>query len=96
MIRFYQGSIQKYYMVKKKKPPKNTDNSWKEYLELLRQWIHTFESLQRINTELQIKYLELMGKALSDSKNINMISQLVENWQKLTSQFWQEQLMYKR
>ncbi|OLB89463.1 MAG: hypothetical protein AUH25_06875 [Thaumarchaeota archaeon 13_1_40CM_38_12] len=83
-------------MVKKKKPPKNTDNSWKEYLELLRQWIHTFESLQRINTELQIKYLELMGKALSDSKNINMISQLVENWQKLTSQFWQEQLMYKR
>ncbi|OLC33064.1 MAG: hypothetical protein AUH84_07555 [Thaumarchaeota archaeon 13_1_40CM_4_38_7] len=83
-------------MVKKKKLPKNTDNSWKEYLELLRQWIHTFESLQRINTELQIKYLELMGKALSDSKNINMISQLVENWQKLTSQFWQEQLMYKR
>ncbi|TLY03968.1 MAG: hypothetical protein E6K87_03890 [Thaumarchaeota archaeon] len=83
-------------MVKKKKPPKNTDNSWKEYLELLRQWIHTFESLQRINTELQIKYLELMGKALSDSKNINMISQLVENWQKLTSQFWQEQLTYKR
>ena len=83
-------------MVKKKKAIKNTDNSWKEYLELLRQWIHTFESLQKINTELQIKYLELMGKALSDSKNIGMTSQLVESWQKLTSQFWQEQLTDKK
>jgi len=83
-------------VVKKKKVTKNTDNSWKEYLELLRQWIHTFESLQKINTELQIKYLELMGKALSDSKNIDMTRQLVESWQKLTSQFWQEQLTPKK
>ena len=83
------------HMVKRKKAIKNTGNSWKEYLELLRQWIHTFESLQRINTELQIKYLELMGKALGDSKNIDMTRQLVENWQKLTSQFWQEQLRTK-
>ena len=79
-------------MAKRKKPIKNINNAWKEYLELLRQWIQTFESLQRINTELQIKYLELIGKTLTDSKNVNMTRQLVENWQKLTSQFWQEQL----
>ena len=83
-------------MVKRKKAIKNIDNSWKEYLELLRQWIQTFESLQRISTELQIKYLELMGKTLTDSKNVSMTRQLVENWQKLVSQFWQEQLSKKR
>ncbi len=83
-------------MVKKKKTIKTVDNSWKEYFELLNQWIHTFESLQRISTELQIKYLELMGKALSDSKNVSMTRQLAENWQKLTSRFWQEQLTYKK
>ena len=84
-------------MAKRNKVTKNIDNSWKGYLDLLRQWIQTFESLQRISTELQIKYLELMGKALSDSKNINMTRQLVENWQKLTSQFWQEHLKtYKK
>ena len=77
-------------MVKRKKVVKNIDNSWKEYLELLRQWVQTFESLQRVSTELHIKYMELMSKTLTDSKNINMTRQLAESWQKMTSQFWQK------
>jgi hypothetical protein len=79
-------------MIKRKKTSKKIDNSWKEYLDLLRQWVQTAESLQRISTELQIKYLELMGKALTDPKNINMTRQLVENWQKFLNQLWQENL----
>ncbi|TLX95753.1 MAG: hypothetical protein E6K91_02140 [Thaumarchaeota archaeon] len=59
-------------MAKRNKGAKNIDSAWKEYLDLLRQWIYTFESLQRISTELQIKHLELIGKSLTDSKNINV------------------------
>jgi len=79
-------------MVKRKKTVKKIDNSWKEYLDLLRQWVQTFESLQRVGIELQIKYIELMGKTLTDPKNINMTRQLVENWQKFLNQLWQENL----
>ncbi|CDI05066.1 MAG: hypothetical protein QXY22_01625 [Candidatus Nitrosotenuis sp.] len=60
---------------------KSWDAMWNEYSELLKKWTQTFESLQKIGTDIQAKYLEVMQKATSESSP-STLQEFYQNWQK--------------
>lgn len=60
---------------------KSWDSMWNEYNDLLKKWTQTFESLQKIGSDIQAKYIEVMQKASSES-NPKTMQEFYENWQK--------------
>lgn len=59
----------------------NWDSLWDEYTSLLKKWMQTFESLQKINMDIQAKYNEVMLKAVNESSE-KTLKEFHENWQK--------------
>lgn len=57
------------------------DGLWEEYTDLLKKWRQTFESLQKIGSEVQSKYNEVMLKAASESSE-KTLKEFYEKWQK--------------
>lgn len=60
---------------------KDWDGLWAEYMELLRKWTQSFQALQKISNEVQIKYNEVTSKAVSESSE-KTLKEFYENWQK--------------
>ncbi|MDC8437586.1 MAG: hypothetical protein LV468_01120 [Candidatus Nitrosotenuis sp.] len=65
--------------------PKNWDTLWNEYSDLLKKWTQSFESLQKVSSEVQAKYGEVMQKAISESSP-DSLKEFYENWQKSISE----------
>lgn len=64
-----------------KEKTKQWDVLWEEYTELLKEWMQTFESLQKVSSQIQSKYNEVMLKATNESSE-NTLKEFHENWQK--------------
>jgi predicted hydrocarbon binding protein len=67
-----------------KSKTRDWDSLWEEYTELLRKWMQTFESLQKVSSQIQSKYNEVMLKAANESSE-NTLKEFHENWQKSMS-----------
>jgi hypothetical protein len=64
-----------------KEKTKQWDTLWDEYTELLKKWMQMFESLQKVSSQIQAKYNEVMLKAANESSE-NTLKEFHENWQK--------------
>jgi translation initiation factor 2 alpha subunit (eIF-2alpha) len=60
---------------------KNWDSLWSEYTNLLKKWTQTFESLQKISSDIQTKYNDVMQKAINESSE-KTLKEFYQNWQK--------------
>ncbi len=69
----------------KKGKSKDWDKLWNEYSTLLKKWRQTFGSLQKVSKEIQVKYYEVMQKAINESSQ-NTMKEFTENWQKAMNQ----------
>jgi len=60
---------------------KSWDSLWTEYTDLLKKWTQTFESLQKISSDVQTKYNDVMRKAVNESSE-QTLKEFYQNWQK--------------
>ncbi|MFY9300280.1 MAG: hypothetical protein WAO91_03735 [Candidatus Nitrosotenuis sp.] len=57
------------------------DSLWSEYTTLLKKWTQTFESLQKISSDIQAKYNDVVQKAVSESSE-KTLKEFYQNWQR--------------
>ncbi len=65
----------------KPRKAKDWDSLWAEYTNLLKKWTQAFESLQKVSSDVQTKYNDVMQKAVSESSE-KTLKEFYQNWQK--------------
>lgn len=78
------NDYQSHVMAKDTKA-KDWDVLWGEYMELLREWTRVFQALQKVSTEVQVKYNEVATKAINEASE-KTLKEFYENWQKAVNE----------